>query len=69
MSPLPNVDNIRAALEAEERIAREALKSAQNKDDLIAAWWAECDHFTGYARARLQDIYSEKLASFGAMQP
>lgn len=53
---------------AEELAAGMALSLATNKDELIALWWREADHFQGDARVRLQDIYADKLRQFAPMQ-
>ena len=49
----------------QERFAREALQCAQSKDELIAAWWAECDTFQGDVRERLQEEYGMRLRELG----
>lgn len=59
-------DPFTLADEAEERSAAEALRAATTKDDLISAWWRDCDHFEGAARERLQDVYATCLRELGA---
>lgn len=53
---------------AEEQAAAMSLRSARDKDELISAWWAYAEHFTGPARERLQDEYAIKLMQFAPMQ-
>jgi hypothetical protein len=52
---------------AEELAAGMALSLATTKDELVSIWWRECDHHKGEARARLKDIYADKLAQFAPM--
>ena len=54
---------------AEEQAAAMSLRSATNKDELVAVWWREAEHFTGAARERLQDEFGERLRKLGALQP
>lgn len=60
------MDPFTLADEAEERSAAEALRAATTNDQLISAWWRDCDHFEGAARERLQDVYATRLRELGA---
>ena len=61
-------DPITLADEAEERSAADALRAAKDKDELLYAWWADCDHYPegSAARDRLRDIYATRLRELGA---
>lgn len=60
-------DPIQRADKAEEIQARLSLRSARNKEELALRWQTDCDHFTGEARTKLQDIFTQKLRSFGVL--
>ena len=62
-------DPILAAARYEEQCAHEALRAARTTDELASVWWRDADAFQGEARERLQDTYSARLVSLGAMQP
>jgi hypothetical protein len=53
---------------AEELSAGMSLKLATTKDELVSLWFRDCDHFEGEQRARLLDVYAEKLTEFAPMQ-
>jgi hypothetical protein len=59
---------VEAADYAEELSAGMSLKLATTKDELVSLWFRDCDHFEGEPRARLQDVYAEKLTEFAPMQ-
>lgn len=60
-------DMLDRATEAEVAAAAAALKSARDRDELVAAWWSRCDNFTGDTRIRLQGIYTRMLHKFAPM--
>lgn len=62
-------DPILAADQHEEQFAADELAKATNRGELLSAWYAHAEHFTGPARERLQDVYSERLRSMGALAP
>lgn len=66
---LPNVTAIGEAIRADELSAAMSLRATTTREELASVWSRDCDHFTGYARERLQSTYAEKLRSFGALQP
>lgn len=55
------------ATEAEVHAAKMALKSARDREELVAAWWSSCDHFTGEPRIMLQATYTRMLHKFAPM--
>lgn len=60
-------DPIVAADALEEKFATDSLRLAADKDELIAAWWSDCEHFEGAARERLQEEYSLRLRELGLL--
>lgn len=63
-------DPITIADEAEERSAADALRAATTKDELLYAWWADCDHWPeGAGRDRLRDVYGTRLRELGVLHP
>ena len=56
--------------EPTEQDMTEALKAATSVGLLSQAWWTcGADMTEGDLRTRLQDVYSEKMRSLGALQP
>lgn len=49
----------------QERFARDAIRCAKDKQELIDAWFAEADGFEGAARERLQEEYNFQLRRLG----
>lgn len=47
--------------------AEMALRSTRNTDELQSVWWRDAEQFSGDARVRLQDVFADKLRSFGAL--
>ena len=56
---------IQRADDFQERFARDALRCAKDKQELIDAWFAEAESFSGAARERLQEEYSMRLRELG----
>ncbi len=60
-------DDIARADKSEAIQARLALRTTRNREELVAAWALNAEHFRGDERIRLQRIFSDKLRSFGAL--
>ncbi len=60
-------DFITSADLAEEEAAAMSLRATTTKEELVAVWWRDAEHFSGQARERLQEEYALQLRKMGVL--